>query len=293
MSHEYENNNLEQSHSGASTRNLWAPALGAGLLAVSCFSAYQFAETQDLRQEMAANQSEIQSLQKTLSGTDGEILGKIAELRQRVQTTTEEGSSALTKAQLAASRQNKALAERLEKQQQSELSARTEFESELSRMKDDASASLTGVKDEVELVRTNVASARTEVEKTLADLGRVRGDMGLMSGLVATNSKEIAALRELGDRAIFEFTLNKGAQMQRVGDVRVKLKKADAKRNRYTMEILADDKLVEKKDKNTNEPVQFYVTSKARVPYEIVVNDVSKNRVRGYLAAPKVSSASN
>ena len=36
-----------------------------------------------------------------------------------------------------------------------------------------------------------------------------------------------------------------------------------------------------------NEPIQFY-TSKARQPYEIVVNSVSKDKIAGYLATPKV-----
>jgi hypothetical protein len=73
-----------------------------------------------------------------------------------------------------------------------------------------------------------------------------------------------------------------------VGDILVQLKKSDAKRNRFTLEIVADDKRVEKKDRTINEPVQFYVVSKARLPYELVVNEVRKDVVVGYLAAPKV-----
>ena len=52
------------------------------------------------------------------------------------------------------------------------------------------------------------------------------------------------------------------------------------------MEVLADDKKTEKKDKGINEPVQFYV-SKARQPYELVVNQVAKDQITGYLATPK------
>ena len=96
-------------------------------------------------------------------------------------------------------------------------------------------------------------------------------------------------LRELGDRNIYEFTLAKKAGQQKVGDIQVKLKKADPKHNRYTVEVLADDKLVEKKDKGANEPVQFYVLSKARQPYEMVVNDVSKDTIKGYLSTPKIT----
>jgi len=70
------------------------------------------------------------------------------------------------------------------------------------------------------------------------------------------------------------------------------LKKTDAKKNRYTLELLVDDKRVEKKDKTINEPVQFMV-SKARQPYEIVVNEVTKDQIAGYLSTPKVQNARN
>lgn len=293
----HENNQIDER---PTQRTFWVPALGAGLLAVACFSAYQFAETRDLRQEMANSQTEIQELQKVITGKDGEIQSTLAEMKRQVEARQEQSSSALVKAQAAASKQNKLLAEKLEKQQKASLTAKAEFDAELDRMKTESSSLMNGVKGEVADVkndvagvRTEVATTKTEIEKTLSDLLRVRGDMGVMSGLIATNSKEIAALRELGDRSIYEFTLAKNGQMQRVGDIRVKLKKTDSKRNRYTMEILADDKLVEKKDRGTNEPVQFYVVSKAKQPYEIVVNDVTKNQVTGYLAAPKLSTAKN
>lgn len=56
------------------------------------------------------------------------------------------------------------------------------------------------------------------------------------------------------------------------------------------MDVIADDKKVEKKEKGVNEPVQFY-TSKARQPYEIVINEVKKDLIVGYLATPKVQTA--
>jgi hypothetical protein len=132
-----------------------------------------------------------------------------------------------------------------------------------------------------------VASANSNIEATRGELQRTKGDLGVMSGLIATNSTQIRYLRDLGDRNIYEFTIGKMAGMQKVGDIQVVLKKADSKRNRYTVDVLADDKLVEKRDKSINEPVQFY-TSRARQPYELVVNEVKKDKVTGYLATPKV-----
>jgi hypothetical protein len=137
-------------------------------------------------------------------------------------------------------------------------------------------------------VKSDVASTKSGLERVTADLHRTTGDMGVMSGLIATNSKELAALREIGERDYLEFRIAKAKDLTRVGDVSVRLKKADAKRNRFSMELVADDKRVEKKDRNVNEPVQFYVLSKARQPYELVVNEVRKDEIVGYLAVPKL-----
>jgi hypothetical protein len=126
------------------------------------------------------------------------------------------------------------------------------------------------------------------VDKTAADLQRAAGDMGVMSGLIATNGKEIQQLRAMGDRNIYEFTITKKAGLQRVGDVQIQLTKTDPKHSRYTVAVMADDKLIEKKDKTTNEPVQFYAAAGSRTPYEVVVNEVDKDTIKGYMATPKL-----
>ena len=138
---------------------------------------------------------------------------------------------------------------------------------ELSRIKDTTDSKFTevatdvdGVKANVENVKTTVATAQSDIEKTSADLKRAMGDMGVMSGLIATNSKDLDQLRALGERNYFEFDLTRAQGMKKIGDVVLTLKKADPKRNRYTIEVVADDKRVEKREKTINEPVQLYVS---------------------------------
>jgi hypothetical protein len=126
-----------------------------------------------------------------------------------------------------------------------------------------------------------------DLENTGADVKRVEGDLNAVSSTVATNSKELAALKDLGERNHFEFALGKTKTPQKIGDLRVVLKKTDPKHNRYTVEVLADDKKVEKKDRTVNEPVQLYLSGSSQ-PYEIVVSQVKKNEVIGYVAIPKV-----
>ena len=145
------------------------------------------------------------------------------------------------------------------------------------------------MKQTVGTVQQEVATTKSTLDQTLADLKSVRGDMGVQSGLIATNSRELNALRELGERKYFEFTVNKKAPV-RVANMTLELKKADTKRNKYNLNVVADDKRVEKKDKTINEPVQLYVGG-ARQPYEIVVNEVKKDTITGHVAVPKVLRA--
>jgi hypothetical protein len=139
-------------------------------------------------------------------------------------------------------------------------------------------------------VKTQVASTQADLQKTIAQLKSVQGDLGVTSGLVATNGQELQALKRLGERNYFEFKLAKTKQPQRVGDITLLLKKTDPKKNKYTVDVMADDKLTTKQDRNINEPVQFY-TSKAKQPYELVVNQVQKDQIVGYLATPKEQAA--
>ena len=143
------------------------------------------------------------------------------------------------------------------------------------------------VTTEVSAVKKEISENKGELDKTIENLKKVTGDLGVTSGYVATNGKELLALKQLGERSYFEFNIVKSKQAMKISDVMILLKGADLKRNRYTIEIVADDKRVEKKDKSINEPVQFYM-AKYRQPCELVVNAVAKDRITGYLAQPKV-----
>jgi len=149
------------------------------------------------------------------------------------------------------------------------------------------------VQNDVSTVKTDVGGVKSDVATTQADLAaaktqltRVMGDAGVMSGLIATNHDELEELKHRGDRNYYEFTLNKGAAAQNVGTIKLQLKKVDAKKSKYTLEVSADDKNIEKKDKNLDEPVQFY-SGKSPALFEIVVNNINKNQVTGYLSTPK------
>jgi hypothetical protein len=146
--------------------------------------------------------------------------------------------------------------------------------------------------DDVNKLGGDVTGVKNDLEDTKSKLDRATGDMGVMSGLIARNHDDVEELKRKGDRNYFEFTLNKSKTPQRVGPVEISLNKSDQKRSKYTVTVLADDKSIEKKDKTAGEPVQFYVKGTARyAPYELVVFDIGKNQVTGYLSTPKSAGA--
>ena len=152
---------------------------------------------------------------------------------------------------------------------------------------------VTAVSSEVSNVKTDVGGVKTDVAKTQSDLANaisqltsMKGDLSGHSSLIARNHDELETLKHKGDRTYYEFTLPKG-QKKPVGTVSLELKKSDAKKSKFTLVVYSDDKSYEKKDRNLNEPLQFYSGKEPQL-FEIVVNSVSaKNTITGYLSVPK------
>jgi vacuolar-type H+-ATPase subunit I/STV1 len=130
--------------------------------------------------------------------------------------------------------------------------------------------------------KTDIDTTKKAVTSLAADLGMARSELGT---LIARNHDDIEYLRKLGERDYFEFTLDK-THPGRVAGVGLALRKTNAKRYRYNLAMTVDDVEVEKKDCTQNEPVFFYVNG-SKKPYEIVVNKVESNQVKGYLSTPK------
>jgi F0F1-type ATP synthase membrane subunit b/b' len=152
---------------------------------------------------------------------------------------------------------------------------------------------VSNVSNEVSTVQTDVGGVKTDLSKTQGDLATtiselqsVKGDLSSTNSVIARNHDELVLLEHKGDRNFYEFTLDKG-QRKPVGTVSLELKRTDAKRSKFTLDIYADDKVYEKRDRNVNEPLQFY-SGKYQALYEIVVNNInSRNEIAGYLSTPK------
>jgi ABC-type Na+ efflux pump permease subunit len=208
-----------------------------------------------------------------------------AELREtnaRLKVATEElgNSLGLTQKQLDAR------AQELIRREQADAARLESAQKKTAQQVNDVSTEVSTVKTDVGGVKTDVAKTQSDLATAVAQLTSMKGDLSDHSSLIARNHDELEVLKHKGDKNYYEFTLAKG-QKKPVSTVSLELKKSDAKKSRYTLVIYSDDKSYEKKDRNLNEPLQFY-SGKDPLLYEIVVNSVTgKNQVTGYLATPK------
>ena len=271
--------------------------LVVALIAATGYLFYQLSQT---RAEMAQMRDqlldEISKIHETTAVTTQTSRRSVDTLKSEVQMLRRRQAGLLAgQAKVDAEKHADDLAASLQKVQQDQAQRVSAVSTEVSQVKDQAVAANTKIGEvstDVGNVKTDVAATRSELEKTIATLKATQGDLGVQSGLIATNGKELAALKALGERNYTEFKLGKTKAPQKVGDIAVLLEKADPKNNRYTIKVIADDKTVQKKDKTINEPVQFLL-SKATQPYELVVNDIKKDLISGYVASPKVQQTRN
>jgi hypothetical protein len=203
---------------------------------------------------------------------------RIADLKGQLDVTSQK--LGLTEAELARAR---AIAQNVKQQQ---ASTEKELSAKIGEVQQQSDAKLSQVSADLSGTKSDVEATKRELEATKGKLERTIGDQGVMSGLIARNKEEVEQLKHRGERNIFDFDISKSKQPQHVGPILIQLKKVDPKHSKYTLEVIADDKTIEKKDKNALEPVQFYTRSTHQL-FEIVVFDTGKDKISGYLSTPK------
>jgi F0F1-type ATP synthase membrane subunit b/b' len=260
------------------------------LLAGIGYNFYQVSQLKDqMGKYQVTLQEQLDKIAEANTMTSQSHRRSLEALRDQLEVARRQANMAAGAAKSEALKKVDEAKAELETEQKAALEQTNEKISTVKAAADTANTKIDSVGNDVTAVKGDVATTKTTLEKTIANLQRTQGDVTGQGVLIATNGKELSALRALGERNYVEFTIHKAKDPQKVGDIFVRLEKADPKRFRYTIELTADDKKVEKKDRTINEPLQF-LTSKAKQPYELVVNDVKKDMIVGYLSIPKVLS---
>jgi len=245
-------------------------ALGAAYSASTRASNIEQGLSAQLQPEVRALRDSVDVLTKRLKQaeeTNAQSQGELSVVTDRLKLTQGELARARKQGKLFQEQYSKNLEE-------VESSVRTELA---------AKASV----DEMKNLSGDVSGVRTDLESTKQNIQMAKGEMGT---LIARNHEEIEQLRRFGQREYFEFTLTGKGFREKLGSIVVELRGTNTKRNQFTLALFADDLRLEKKNRSVNEPIYFY-TRGTRAPLELVVNEVGKNKVVGYLSIPKAAAA--
>lgn len=282
------------------------PILFGAVAALLGFTIYSYMQINELKVQLAETREilagEIGKVNETSSTGTKMTRASVDALKAELDEARRQATQLVGQAKIEAAKHADQLEAKLELAQEVQAAQTakvaesvTAVSNEVSVVRQDTVANkdrVAAVSNDVTAVKTQADATKSELEKTISTLTSTRGDLGVQSGLIATNARELAALRERGERVYTEFRLAKAKTTQKVGDFQIRLTKADPKKSKYTVEVIVDDKLIEKKDRTANEPVQFLIARSA-LPYELVVNEVKKDMIVGYVSAPKVVASRN
>jgi len=279
----------------------WIPiALIIAIIAIAAVAYGEYSTKSSLDSRIASLEDELQQFRdahdqdvKKLQGNTASLASDITVVTKRVGVTADELN------------QSRQIAEKLRQEQDRQAAAREALAKELSTKasasevaaaRDEAAAKLAEVQKSAD---TKIGSVSTEVKQVATNLETTNRDLAeskralvevkaSLSEQIAHNSSELSDLKRKGERDYVEFDIKKGKKgvMSRVADIQMELTDTDAKKNKYGVIIQVDDNKLPKKDITVNQPIAFLVGSQ-KLRYEIVVNVVDKDRIRGYLSAPK------
>lgn len=171
----------------------------------------------------------------------------------------------------------RALVNKLQQQQQQQGD---ELRQEIAKKADDEKVG--ALSQDVSSTKADLGSTKQTVNTLSHDLGMARSEMGT---LIARNHDDIETLRKLGERNYYEFTLSRN-QEQKVAGLGLILKKTNVKHHTFNLDVLSDDAVVSKKGRTIDEPI-FLAPSNSKAFYELVINKVNSNQVKGYISTPK------
>jgi hypothetical protein len=208
----------------------------------------------------------------------------IADLKTQLEVTSQKLS--LTEDELASAR---SMAVAVRKDQKKQAATDNALRQQIGQVQEQTKTQFGQVTDALNGTKSDVASTRKDLDDTNAKLTTAIGDLGVQSGLIARNHEEVEELKRMNERNIYEFKLSKEKRPLHVGPIQLLLRKINEKHLTFTLDIMADDQTVERKDKTVEEPIQFY-TRGTRNLEEIVIYDVKKDSISGYLSTPKTSA---
>lgn len=273
--------------------------IGAGVIALAMWLGYQSYSEWNSHKAMDTRVAELEGQIQSMRDADASRMAELSTTLDAVQSRVGVTATDIANAQKAAATARKeqakaeaAIREALDEHAKSVTSLKEQADAGFQAVRDENSKTATQlgqVNGQVVGVRTDLDATRTDLAASRKEIGDVRDSLGRQ---IARNADELAVLKRRGERDYYEFDIKKSNDMERVAGIRVQLNKVDVKTKRYDVTLQVDDNKLQKKGQLVNEPIQLNV-GKDRVRYELIVNSVDKDRIRGYISTPKDSVGSN
>jgi hypothetical protein len=140
-------------------------------------------------------------------------------------------------------------------------------------------------------MQTKLADQQKEINTTREEASQelqnnLNSTRAELNGSIAKTHDELAVLQKRGERNYYEFQIDKSKQFHREGPLNLSLRKMNVKQGYYDLVLIVDDRQLEKKHVNLYEPLMFALSDRPQ-PVELVVNQINKNQVKGYVSEPK------
>jgi hypothetical protein len=264
--------------------------IGAGVVGLAMWLGYQtYADRSSQNAtdaRLAAIESQLVSMRESEAGKTAEISSLLEAVQNKVGVTAtdlENAQKAAAAARKEQARTEVALRKALDEQAKSVSTIREESEAKLAAVRQETTSQFGEVNGQVSTVKTDLDATRNDLAANRREMGDIRDSLGRQ---IAHNADELSVLKRRGERDYFEFDIRKSKEMERVAGIRLQLNKADVKAKKYDITLQVDDSKLQKKGQLLNEPIQINV-GKERMRYELIVNAIDKDRIRGYISTPK------
>ncbi len=150
------------------------------------------------------------------------------------------------------------------------------------------------VQSQLDQQKQQLSDQQKQLQDTQANLDKTRTDLQNnldstrteLNGGIAKNHEELVALQRKGERNYYEFDLLKSKQFHREGPLSISVRKVNVKHGFADLTMLVNDAELTRKHVNLFEPIMFRPEGYT-APVEIVINNVQKNRIHGYVSEPK------
>jgi len=281
-------NASEEAPSGKhNSHTLLLAVLLVGTVSVLAYFLYQAQTNIDhLSAELTANKENLSAVSQTLDESNVQLAALNQDLDVSKQKLTNQGRELNRYKGLYAEVKSD------QEQQTRELQAidlRKAEQQEVDALKQQASelkGETSQIKEKLTEANSNIATLDQKTTENKGQIDQNRVAVAEVRTSAEANAEEIAGVKRSLEREYFNFELHEKGGYMKVFEISLSLKDTDFQKRQYDLYVLADGKVIQKKDQSINEPIHFYVDGKKK-PYEVVVTRVEKKLVVGYLSVPK------